>query len=98
MLAQPPLLQAAPIHLPNDAHPNFGAEEKRMLDRFRSYGFLILSLGLLLFAASGRAQGNSGSIEGVVKDQSGASVPGAKAEISYPVSGYHRETTTDTDG
>jgi len=69
-----------------------------MLERFRSYGFLILSMGLLLFAASGRAQGNSGSIEGVVKDQSGSSVPGAKAEISYPVSGYHRETTTDTDG
>jgi len=33
-----------------------------------------------------------------VKDQSGASVPGAKVEITYPVSAFHRETTTDTDG
>jgi hypothetical protein len=70
-----------------------------MLDKFRSYGFLILSLSLLLFAVPARAQlGNSGSVEGVVKDQSGASVPGAKVEISNPVSSFHRETTTDTDG
>src|ERR1700676_420210 len=70
-----------------------------MFDRFRSYGFLIFSFGLLLFALPVRAQlGNSGSIEGVVKDQSGASVPNAKVEITNPVSGFHRETTTDTDG
>jgi hypothetical protein len=70
-----------------------------MLERFRSYGFLIVSLTLLFFAASARAQlGNSGSIEGVVKDQSGASVPGAKVEIANPVSHYQRGTTTDTDG
>jgi hypothetical protein len=70
-----------------------------MLDRFRSIGFLILSLGLLLFAVPARGQlGNSGSIEGVIKDQSGASVPGAKVEITNPVSHFQRETTTDTDG
>src|SRR6266404_6150962 len=98
MLAQPPLLQAAPIPT-NDAHPIFGAEEKRMLERLRSYGFLILSVSLLIFAAPARAQlGNSGSIEGVVKDQSGATVPGAKVEISNPVTGFHREATTDIDG
>jgi hypothetical protein len=70
-----------------------------MFERFRSYVFLVLSLTVLLFAAPSWAQlGNSGSIEGVVKDQSGASVPGAKVEISNPVSSFHRETTTDTDG
>jgi hypothetical protein len=42
--------------------------------------------------------GNSGSIDGVVKDPSGSSVPGAKVEISNPVSGFHREATTDADG
>ncbi len=42
--------------------------------------------------------GNSGSIVGVVKDPSGASVANAKVEISDPVSGLHHETTTDTDG
>src|SRR6202035_4647883 len=41
---------------------------------------------------------NSGSIDGVVKDPSGSSVPGARVEISNPVSGFHREVTTDTDG
>src|ERR1700726_673918 len=70
-----------------------------MSDRFRSYGFLIFSLGLLLFALPVRAQlGNSGSIDGVVKDQSGASVPNAKVEISNPVTGFRRETSTDSDG
>jgi hypothetical protein len=70
-----------------------------MLGRFRSYGFLVLSVYSLLFAVPARAQlGNSSSIEGVVKDQSGASVPGAKVEITNPVSHFQRETTTDTDG
>ena len=53
----------------------------------------------LLFAVPNWAQlGNSGSIEGVVKDQTGSSLPGAKVEITNPVSGFHREATTDTDG
>src|SRR5260370_1323727 len=70
-----------------------------MLERFRRYGFLILSLTLLFFAASARAQlGNSGSVEGVVKDRSGAAIPGGRVQITNPVSGFHRETTTDTDG
>jgi hypothetical protein len=61
---------------------------------------LIAALGLaVLFCATVvKAQGNSGSIDGVVKDPSGGSVPGAKVEITNPVSGFHRETTTDTDG
>ncbi len=58
----------------------------------------IFALGLLFLAASGFAQGNSGSIEGVVKDPSGSSIAGATVEITYAVSGFHRETTTGTDG
>jgi hypothetical protein len=70
-----------------------------MFHRYRSHAFLILTLSLFVFAASARAQlGNSGSIDGVVKDQSGATVPNAKVEISNPVTGFHRETTTDSDG
>jgi carboxypeptidase family protein/TonB-dependent receptor-like protein len=53
---------------------------------------------MLLLAAQGFAQGNSGSIEGIVKDPSGSSVAGATVEITYSVSGFHRETTTGTDG
>ena len=57
--------------------------------------------GLVLFfaAAPAKAQsGNSGSIEGVVKDASGGVVAGATVEISYAVSGLHREITTESDG
>jgi hypothetical protein len=60
---------------------------------------LILGLSLWFAAAPGRAQlGNSGSIEGVVKDPSGAAMVGAVVEVSYPVTGFHRETTTASDG
>src|ERR1700759_2511880 len=58
----------------------------------------VVALGLLLLAASAFSQGNSGSIEGVVKDPSGSSVAGATVEITYAVSGFHRETITGTDG
>jgi hypothetical protein len=68
-----------------------------MLKRLGSYS--ILALVLLFTAASGWAQGgNSGSIEGVVKDSSGGVVANATVEISYSVSGYSRTTTTGSDG
>ncbi|HUE51376.1 MAG TPA: carboxypeptidase-like regulatory domain-containing protein, partial [Terriglobales bacterium] len=67
--------------------------------RFRRLAFLVLSLVLLICATSSRAQlGNSGSIDGVVKDPSGGVVVGAKVEIVFPVTGYQRETTTGSDG
>jgi hypothetical protein len=60
---------------------------------------LILGFVLLLTAGSAKAQlGNSGSIEGVVKDPTGGVIAGATVEISFPVSGFHRETTTGSDG
>ena len=62
----------------------------------RPYWF-ILGLSLFFCAVSSRAQ-SSGTIEGVVKDPSGAAVPGARVEISYAVSGYHRDVATDIEG
>src|SRR2546430_9027585 len=60
---------------------------------------LVLGLALLFAAGPTKAQlGNSGSIEGVVKDPSGGVVAGATVEISYAVSGFHREATTGSDG
>src|SRR5262249_55972797 len=51
------------------------------------------------FAVSSLGQSsNSGLIEGIVRDPSGAVVPGAKVEISNPVSGLHREVITGTVG
>ncbi len=68
-----------------------------MLKRLGHYS--ILALVLLFSARSGWAQGgSSGSIEGVVKDSSGAAVVGATVEISYSVSGYNRTTTTGSEG
>jgi len=60
---------------------------------------MVFLFGLALFfcATSSWAQ-SSGSIEGVVKDPSGGVLPGATVEISNPVSGYHRETTTGSGG
>jgi carboxypeptidase family protein len=68
-----------------------------MLQRLGSYS--ILALVLLFSAVPGRGQlGNSGSIEGLVKDSSGGVVAGANVEIRFPVTGYQRQTTTGSDG
>ena len=59
----------------------------------------LLFLGSLFLSPSMWAQSsNSGTIQGVVKDPSGALVPGAKIEISYGVSGFQRETITGSAG
>jgi hypothetical protein len=64
-----------------------------------SFALFVLGLSFLFSAAPGRAQlGNAGSIEGVVKDPSGAAVAGATVEISYPVTGYTRTVSTAADG
>ena len=66
---------------------------------FRRIAIFTLSLCLLICAASSRAQlGNSGSIEGVVKDPSGAAIVNATVEIKDPVSGYLRTTDTNSEG
>jgi hypothetical protein len=57
----------------------------------------MLGLSLFFCAVSSRAQ-SSGAIEGVVKDASGGAIANAKVEISYPITGYHRDVTTGTDG
>jgi len=70
-----------------------------MLKTLSSYAIFALGFVLLLGALPAKAQlGNSGSIEGVVKDPSGGVVAGATVEISYPISGFHREAATDADG
>jgi hypothetical protein len=70
-----------------------------MLKRMSICAVFVLGVVLLLAAGPARAQlGNAGSIEGVVKDASGGVIAGAKVEISFPVTGYRRETTTGSDG
>src|ERR1700722_5722355 len=69
--------------------------DKRM--SFRKLALFAFGLILFFCAASSWAQ-SGGSIEGVVKDPSGAIMPNATVEISNAVSGYHRETTTGING
>src|SRR5258708_32009786 len=98
MLLEPPPFIRRQLSTPS-AHPHLNGTEDRVFQRIRRYGFLLASLSLLLFALPVRWQlGNSGSIEGVVKDPSGSSVPNAKVEMSNPVPGYRRETPTDNSG
>ena len=55
---------------------------------------LIMTIG----TASAQSGGNSGSINGIVQDPSGAVVPNATVEIHQAVSGYDQTTTTDSKG
>jgi hypothetical protein len=66
-----------------------------MQDRLSLRGFLLLMFALVcqpIWAQS------SGTIEGVVKDPTGAVVPGVTVEIHNPVSHFDRTTTTDAAG
>src|SRR5689334_15351276 len=54
---------------------------------------LLLPLGPTVFA-----QARIGSIQGVVKDPTGALVPNAKVTVTQPVTGYKQTTTTDAQG
>ena len=65
---------------------------------FRTLSFFVLIVVCqFAFALPGRAQ-SSGNIEGVVKDSSGGVLANATVEISNPVSGYQRATTTGAAG
>jgi hypothetical protein len=57
------------------------------------------ALSMLLCVGRISAQsGNAGSVEGTVKDPSGAPVANATVEISNPVSSFERSATTGADG
>src|SRR3984893_7084171 len=67
--------------------------------RFSWVSFLALSLSILSSSTRVVAQsGNSGSIDGTVKDPSGASVANATVEVSNPVTGLKRSAVTGPDG
>jgi hypothetical protein len=66
--------------------------------RFRKLALLgVFVFCAFFFATSSWAQ-SSGTIAGVVKDATGGVLTGATVEISDPVSGYHRDTTTGSMG
>ena len=68
-----------------------------MLRSLRAFALVFLGMILFALAPLGRAQlGNSGTIEGVVKDPTGGAIPNATVEIANPVSGFTRTATTVT--
>jgi len=70
-----------------------------MMKRLSIYAIFVLAIAASFGAGAVKAQlGNSGSIEGVVKDPSGGVIAGANVEITFPVTGYQRQTTTGSDG
>ena len=51
-----------------------------------------------LVSPSSRPQGNQGTIEGIVVDQSGAALPGAKLTATNDATAIHFQATSDSDG
>jgi outer membrane receptor protein involved in Fe transport len=60
--------------------------------------FLALSLLTTLCAAPAAAQSVTGSIEGIVVDQSGAVLPGVAVTVTQPATGLTRTVTSDDQG
>ncbi|MBA2704411.1 MAG: TonB-dependent receptor [Blastocatellia bacterium] len=60
--------------------------------------FAILSLLLPVLLQTSFAQARIGTVQGTVKDPTGALVPNAKVIISQPVTGYNQTTQTDQQG
>ena len=68
-----------------------------MLFRFSFKAALIGSV-LLLFGPTLFGRARIGSVQGVVKDPTGALVPNASITITQPVTGYRQTTQTDAQG
>src|SRR6266700_3870854 len=85
---QPLVFPAASIHVPQKDNSRRAGEN--MPKCLSICVVFVLGMALSFGAGVIRAQvGNSGSIEGVVKDPSGGVVAGATVEISYAFHGDH---------
>ena len=59
---------------------------------------LAFLFAFFLVSPSSRPQGNQGTIEGIVVDQSGAALPGAKLTATNDRTAIHFQATSDSDG
>src|SRR5271156_3692349 len=66
--------------------------------RYAALAAIIVVSFLSAIPIAGAQSGNSGSINGIVLDPTGAVVPNAKVEIHNPVSGFQRTAVTDNSG
>ena len=62
---------------------------------YKAAGVVVI---LLLATSSVFSQARIGSLQGVVKDPTGALVPNAKVTVTQPVTGYHQTVQTDLQG
>ena len=58
----------------------------------------VVAIMCLTVSAHAQSLGNAGTIEGVIVDQTGASVPQAQIHLSNAVSGYSQTVTAGQDG
>jgi hypothetical protein len=65
---------------------------------FRSSFKLIVLFAVFVLLQPVFGQGRIGSIQGIVKDPTGALVPGAKVTITQPLTGYTQSVQTDEQG
>jgi len=59
---------------------------------------LAFLFAFFLVSPSAWPQGNQGTIEGLVVDQSGAALPGAKLTATNDATGIHFQATSDSNG
>ena len=64
----------------------------------RAVGVFVFVFSILASLSSLSAQSTSGLVTGVVKDSTGAVIPGVAVSLDNPVSGYSRQTTSDSSG
>jgi outer membrane receptor protein involved in Fe transport len=63
-----------------------------------SFRAVLIGCVLLSFSPTVFAQARIGTVQGVVKDPTGALVPNAKITVTQPLTGYRQSTQTDAQG
>jgi len=76
----------------------FDIEERLSMIRKSIYKFISSAALALAFCAAAPAQTHIGTVQGTVRDPSGALVPGASVRIADPTSGYQQTARTDAQG
>src|SRR2546427_3439626 len=73
-------------------------EENDMICKMNLTRFHIALVLVLLYGVQVLGQSNAGSISGTVKDNNGATVPGATVTIVSPANSFQQTATTNDDG
>ncbi len=69
-----------------------------MAIRSKTILLLLMLASLFCFSIPGSGQNSTGSISGVVRDSTGAVVPGANVQVTSAATGFSRDTKSDSYG